>query len=151
MKIVLKRIILKIGAIVIVVVGLYCCLCLMSGAIIWYEVHNFVVENSPEYRQVINDVIREVSTIYAKEHMESTEAWLKEYEGDDSDEYYQEEKQKLEEAKELIDSDPGKAAELFLMMGSCHEIWYLQKTILKERYGIIWYAPSEVHPNTIYD
>ena len=79
-------------------------MCLMSGAIIWYEVHNFVVENSPEYRQVINDVIREVSTIYAKEHMESTEAWLKEYEGEDSDEYYQEEKQKLEEAKELIDS-----------------------------------------------
>lgn len=151
MKSVLKWIICCSAAIVIIVVGLYCCLCLISGTIIRYEVHNSIVESSPEYLQVIDDVMREVYTAFAKENMESAETWLKESKGECSDEYYQEEKLKLEKAKELISTNPEKAAELYMLLGSCHEIWHRQKTILKERYGIIWYSPSEVHPNTIYD
>ena len=138
-------------AAVLMVFGLYCSLCLITGTIIRYEVHNFIVENSPEYRQVINDVMREVYTTFAEVNMENIEMCLNEEDEIYDKEYYQEEKQKLEEAKELIDSHPEKAAELFLMMGSCHELWSLQKTILKVRYGITWYAPPEVHPNTIYD
>lgn len=100
-------------AAVLMVFGLYCSLCLITGTIIRYEVHNFIVENSPEYRQVINDVMREVYTTFAEVNMENIEMCLNEEDEIYDKEYYQEEKQKLEEAKELIDSHPEKAAELF--------------------------------------
>ena len=151
MRIVLKWIIISIAVIVISVFGLYCGLCIMSGAVIKYDMHNFFVESSPKYQQVIDDVMREVYTTFAKEYMESAEMWLSERDVIFDKKYYQEEKQKLEKAKELFDSNPEQAAELYMMLGSCHELWSLQKNILKERYGIIWYAPPEVYPNRIYD
>lgn len=122
-----------------------------NGSIKEYWLHNFYLESSPEYIKVIDEVMKEVYTRFAKEHMAEAEARLNEQDDISDIEYYQEEKQKLDKAKKLIIADPEKAAELYMMMGSCHELWYLQKNILLEKYGITWYSPAEVNPHTIYD
>ena len=150
MRRVLKWIILSVAAIV-VVAGLHECSNSMGGTVIKYELHNMIVECSPEYNNVIDDVMREVYTTFVRENIESAEMSLNEWDTIYGEEYYQEEKQKMEKAKELLSSDPEKAAELYLMLGSCHIIEGLKKTILKEKYGITWYTPAEVHPDIIYD
>jgi len=61
---------------------------------------------------------------------------------------------RIKEAKRLLEmypNEPEHAARLFIQLGSCHWIWAEKKRILKEKYGIIWYAPSEVNPDCIYD
>ena len=61
---------------------------------------------------------------------------------------------RIKEAKRLLEMYPDKpehAARLFIQLGSCHWIWAMKKRILKEKYGITWYAPSEVNPDCIYD
>lgn len=148
---VLKSIIIVIAT--IVVMGLFCYSAFVNddGSVKDYRAHNCKVESSQEYENVIDDVMREVYTTFAKEHIEDAEMWLNEMDENIDSKYYQEEKQKLEEAKRLLSSDPEKAAELFMMIGSCHELWYLQKTILKEKYGITWYTPAEVYPETDFD
>jgi type IV secretory pathway VirD2 relaxase len=35
--------------------------------------------------------------------------------------------------------------------GVCHEIWRLQKKILKEKYQIEWESPADQHPGKRYD
>lgn len=35
--------------------------------------------------------------------------------------------------------------------GVCHEIWRLQKKILKEKYQIEWESPADQHPGKMYD
>ena len=35
--------------------------------------------------------------------------------------------------------------------GACHRIWNTQKRILKEKYGIQWYTPDEMHPHVHFD
>ena len=60
-------------------------------------------------------------------------------------------KKRIEEAKELLPTDPTRAAQLLSKLGSCHTLWSLQKTILKEKYGITWYTPAELHPDIRYD
>ena len=108
-----------------------------------YRAHNYAIENSPRYKEVIDDVMREVYTTYAQNQIDDLESCPEFLDS--------EQKQKIEKAKELISSDPEKAAELFMMLGSCHELWYLQKKILKEKYDIIWYTPTECHPDIIFD
>ena len=61
---------------------------------------------------------------------------------------------RIKEAKRLLEmypNEPEHAARLFIQLGSCHWIWAEKKRILKEKYGIIWYAPFEVNPDCIYD
>lgn len=61
---------------------------------------------------------------------------------------------RIKEAKRLLEKYPDKpehAARLFMQLGSCHWLWAMKKRILKEKYGIIWYAPSEVYPDDCYD
>ena len=61
---------------------------------------------------------------------------------------------RIKEAKRLLEKypdEPEYAARLFMQLGSCHWLWAMKKRILKEKYGIIWYAPSEVNPDCIYD
>lgn len=36
-------------------------------------------------------------------------------------------------------------------IGYCHKYWKVKKQILKERYNIDWYMPSEENPYVIYD
>lgn len=61
---------------------------------------------------------------------------------------------RIKEAKRLLEKypdEPEHAARLFFQLGSCHWLWVMKKRILKEKYGIIWYAPSEVYPDDCYD
>lgn len=36
-------------------------------------------------------------------------------------------------------------------LGSCHEIWYIKKILLKECYDIDWKTPSEMNPGVMFD
>lgn len=61
---------------------------------------------------------------------------------------------RIKEAKRLLEKYPDKpehAARLFMQLGSCHWLWAMKKRILKEKYDITWYTPSEVNPDSYYD
>ena len=61
---------------------------------------------------------------------------------------------RIKEAKRLLEEYPDEAihaARLFFQLGSCHWLWAIKKGLLKEKYGITWYAPSEVNTDCIYD
>lgn len=61
---------------------------------------------------------------------------------------------RIKEAKRLLEEYPDEAihaAQLFFQLGSCHWLWAIKKRLLKENYGITWYAPSEVYPDDCYD
>lgn len=61
---------------------------------------------------------------------------------------------RIKEAKRLLEvypDQPEHAARLFMELGSCHWLWGMKKHILKEKYGITWYTPAELDPNTIFD
>ena len=36
-------------------------------------------------------------------------------------------------------------------MGYCHKFWDVKKNLLKNKYQIDWYTPSEENPDIIYD
>jgi len=38
-----------------------------------------------------------------------------------------------------------------MQLGNCHRLWTMQKNILKEKYGITWYSPAELHPEIKFD
>ena len=68
--------------------------------------------------------------------------------------YLRKKSNRIKEAKRLLEmypNEPEHAARLFIQLGSCHWIWAMKKRILKEKYGITWYAPSEVNPDCIFD
>lgn len=61
---------------------------------------------------------------------------------------------RIKEAKRLLKEYPDQpihAARLYMQLGSCHWLWAMKKRILKEKYGITWYAPSEVDPDCDFD
>jgi hypothetical protein len=59
--------------------------------------------------------------------------------------------EKLKEAKSLMPDNPKRAANVLEQLGCCHRLWSLQKRILKEKYGITWYTPAELHPDVLFD
>jgi hypothetical protein len=132
--------------------------------------YNKSLERSPEYQRILPEVMWEVNTQFVKEIIAQEERWLsykveeEPIEDDDpiiveffktlrADNKAQDEirKKRIEEAKELLPTDPTRAAQLLSKLGSCHTLWSLQKTILKEKYGITWYTPAELHPDIRYD
>lgn len=132
--------------------------------------YNKALEQSPEYQRILPEVMWEVNTQFVKEIIAQEERWLsykveeEPIEDDDpiiveffktlrADNKAQDEirKKRIEEAKELLPTDPTRAAQLLSKLGSCHTLWSLQKTILKEKYGITWYTPAELHPDIRYD
>ena len=134
------------------------------------RVQNKALEHSPEYQRILPEVMWEVNTQYVKDIIAQEERWLsykveeEPIEDDDpiiveffktlrADNKAQDEirKKRIEEAKELLPTDPTRAAQLLSKLGSCHTLWSLQKTILKEKYGITWYTPAELHPDIRYD
>lgn len=134
------------------------------------RVQNKALERSPEYQSILPEVMWEVNTQFVKEIIAQEERWLsykveeEPIEDDDpiiveffktlrTDLKAQDElrKKQIEEAKKLLPTDPARAAELLSQLGSCHTLWSLQKQILKEKYGITWYTPSELHPDIKYD
>jgi hypothetical protein len=36
-------------------------------------------------------------------------------------------------------------------MGACHAIWAIERKLMKEKYGIIWYSKPELNPGVMYD
>ena len=130
--------------------------------------YNKALEHSPEYQSILPEVM--VNTQFVKEIIAQEERWLsykveeEPIEDDDpimveffktlrADLKAQDElrKKRIEEAKELLPTDPARAVELLSKLGSCHTLWSLQKQILKEKYGITWYTPAELHPDIKYD
>ena len=108
----------------------------------------------------------EVYRLFALERIQQAEKYLAEhgdYEDTFDDEfdapteydiYLSKRSNRIKEAKRLLEKYPDKpehAARLFIQLGSCHRLWAMKKRILKEKYGIIWYAPSEVYPDDCYD
>ena len=122
------------------------------------RMNNEVLEQSSEYLKILPEVMKEVYTLFVKEEIERSEAYLAwEEETDDPvlKSFYNSQREATEkqinEAKRLLPDDPEQAAQVFMQLGSCHRLWDMQKTILKEKYGITWYSPDELNPEMIYD
>ena len=131
--------------------------------------YNKALEDSPEYQSILPEVMKEVYTIYVNERLESLESFL---ESEKDNPYFSqpiipddlpfgspqdvlseidEAKMKVSNAKEYMPDNPQMAAHFLLQLGSCHRLWSLQKTILKEKYGITWYTPAELNPDIKFD
>ena len=136
------------------------------GTVIEYLEQNKTLEQSPDYQKIMQEVDKEVYTQFALERIQQAEKYLAEhgdYEDTFDDEfdapteydiYLSKRSNRIMEAKKLLEKypdEPEYAARLFMQLGSCHWIWAEKKRILKEKYGIIWYAPSEVNTDCIYD
>ena len=131
-----------------------------------YLEHNKALEQSPEFQKIEQEVDNEVYRLFALERIQQAKKYLVEH-GDyedafdneldaptEYDIYLSKRSNRIKEAKRLLEKYPDKpehAARLFMQIGSCHWIWAEKKRILKEKYGIIWYAPSEVYPDDCYD
>jgi len=120
------------------------------------RLYNETLEQSSEYSHIIPEVMNEVYSQYVKEEIECSEHYLtKEDEDDAFASLYKSQREsverKLNEAKSLMPDHPEQAAQVFMQLGSCHRLWTMQKKILKEKYGITWYTPAELHPEIIFD
>jgi len=120
------------------------------------RVQNNVLEKSYEYQRIIPEVMKDVYTRFVNERIEQQEKWLEmdtwdDPFGDDPESMKISTSKRIEEAKRLLTSNPEQAAELFIQLGCCHTIWSLQKRILKEKYDITWYTPSELNPDVKFD
>lgn len=122
------------------------------------QAYNEVLEQSPEYKRILPEVMNEVYSQYVKEEIERSERYLAREEKDEDDAFaslYKSQREvtikKLNEVKRMIPDYPEQAAQVFMQLGSCHRLWDLQKTTLKEKYGITWYSPDELNPEIIYD
>ena len=131
---------------------------------------NKTLEQSSEYLQILPEVMNEVYSLFVKERIESLECLVETEDdgdlfGDDgkfSNDDLPWEPTPIERemnkpsflittAKKCLPHDPARAAEVLSQLGSCHRLWALQKHILKEKYGITWYTPAELHPEIKYD
>lgn len=116
-----------------------------------YKQHNDSVERSPYFKKILPEVMKEVYRVYAEEEIKREEEHLLRM-GEDSDSFYShDDREKINKAKELLDTAPDQAARLFFRMGTCQELWAIQKNILKEKYHIIWYTPTELNPDISYE
>ena len=117
--------------------------------------HNNALELSSEYQCILPEVMNEVYSQYVKEEIERSERYLERENAEEDDVLYmslrESTEKKLNEAKRLMPDNPEQAAQVFMQLGSCHRLWDIQKTILKEKYGITWYTPAELHPEIKYD
>lgn len=134
--------------------------------------HNHALESSPEYQRILPEVMKEVYTQFVNESIKREEDYLESLKdmedkshfsrpitaGDlpflsppDKRSIIDETKSKIASAKELMPNNPERAAEYFFRLGDCHTLWGLQKGILKEKYGIIWYTPAELYPDFSFD
>jgi hypothetical protein len=120
--------------------------------------HNNALELSPEYQRILPEVMIEVYSQYVKEEIERSERCLAREDKDEDDVFaslYKSQREsvekKLNEAKRLMPDYPEQAAQVFMQLGSCHRLWTMQKNILKQKYGITWYSPAELHPEIKFD
>ena len=129
-----------------------------NGSIEALQAYNKALEQSPEYQQILPEVMNEVYSQYVKEEIERSERYLAREDKDEDDAFvslYKSQREstekKLNEAKRLMPDYPEQAAQVFMQLGSCHRLWTMQKKILKEKYGITWYTPDVLHPEIKFD
>ena len=119
------------------------------------RIFNKALEQSSEYQRILPEVMNEVYSQYVKEEIERSERYLEREDAEEDDVLYKSLREsvekKLNEAKILMPDYPEQAAQVFMQLGSCHRLWTMQKNILKEKYGITWYTPDELHPEIIFD
>jgi len=128
------------------------------------QAYNEVLEQSSEYQRILPKVMKEVYTLFVKERIESLERLAETEEvgneqlADDLPWEQTPIERKMNKpsfliatAKSYLPDNPERAADVLSQIGSCHKIWALQKQILREKYGITWYTPSELHPEIKYD
>ena len=116
--------------------------------------YNETLEQSPEYQRILPEVMNVVYSQYVKEEIERSERYLEREDAEEDVLYMslrESTEKKLNEAKRLMPDNPEQAAQVFMQLGSCHRLWTMQKNILKEKYGITWYTPAELHPEIKYD
>ena len=142
----------------------------ISNSIKELQSYNEALEQSPEYQRIFPEVMNEVYSLYVNERIESLERLAEtEDDGDflDDDGIFPNDDLPWEptpierktdkpsfliaSAKSFLPHDPARAAEVLSQLGSCHRLWTMQKQILKEKYGITWYTPDELHPEIIFD
>jgi hypothetical protein len=123
------------------------------------QAYNKTLEQSSEFQRILPEVMNEVYSQYVKEEIERSERYLEREDAEEDDDVFaslnrsqrESTEKKLNEAKRLMPDNPEQAAQVFMQLGSCHTLWALQKRILKEKYGITWYTPAELHPEIIFD
>lgn len=128
------------------------------------QAYNEVLEQSSEYQRILPKVMKEVYTLFVKERIESLERLAETEEvgneqlADDLPWEQTPIERKMNKpsfliatAKSYLPDNPERAADVLSQIGSCHRLWDMQKTILKEKYGITWYSPNELNPEIIYD
>ena len=123
------------------------------------RIFNKALEQSSEYQRILPEVMNEVYSQYVKEEIERSERYLEREDAEEDDDVFaslyrsqrESTEKKLNEAKRLMPDNPEQAAQVFMQLGSCHRLWTMQKNILKEKYGITWYTPDELHPEIIFD
>ena len=132
-----------------------------------YWEHNKALEQSPDFQRIESEVEKEIYTQFTLDGIRDMELHLANG-GEDEETVYDDEfdapteydiylrkkSNRVKEARRLLEmypDHPERAARLFIQLGSCHWLWAMKKRILKEKYGITWYAPSEVNPDCIYD
>ena len=132
-----------------------------------YREHNSVLEQSSDFQKILLEVEKEVYTQFTLDSIRDMELYLANggedeetvyddefYAPTEFDVYLRKKSNRIKEAKKLLEVYPDQpihAARLFMQLGSCHWIWAMKKRILKEKYGITWYAPPEVNTDCIYD
>ena len=128
------------------------------------QAYNEVLEQSSEYQRILPKVMKEVYTLFVKERIESLERLAETEEvgneqlADDLPWEQTPIERKMNKpsfliatAKSYLPDNPERAADVLSQIGSCHRLWDMQKTILKEKYGITWYTPAELNPEIKYD
>ena len=149
--------------------------------VIEYLEHNRALEQSPDFLRIEQEVEKEVETQFALESIRKDELEvldLSYFEGPKSpykfgneinssgkkpladdvleryEEYLRERSNRIKKAKKLLElypNEPRRAASLYYKLGCCHDIWGMKKRILKEKYGITWYTPSDIYPDIYFD
>ena len=123
------------------------------------RIFNKALEQSSEYQRILPEVMNEVYSQYVKEEIERSERYLEREDAEEDDDVFaslyrsqrESTEKKLNEAKRLMPDNPEQAAQVFMQLGSCHRLWTMQKNILKQKYGITWYSPAELHPEIKFD
>lgn len=125
--------------------------------------YNKSLEQSPDFQRIIQDVDKEIYTIIASDGIKYLEqylanggedetTWLDGWDEDDLHTVTERKSDKIRQAKFLLEENrPEAAANMFMQLGSCHSVWAMRKQILKDKYGITWYSPSELNPDIKYD
>ena len=128
------------------------------------RLYNESLEQSPKYQWLLPKVMKEVYTLFVKERIESLERLAETEEvgneqlADDLpweptpiERKMNKPSSLIATAKSYLPDNPERAADVLSQIGSCHRLWDMQKTILKEKYDITWYTPAELHPEIKFD